>query len=73
MKRSSKILAILLSVCLIFGVVFALVASAATAVQELNVGTLSGGYADFDNYTNNSLHSNGGTQALDLVGSKVYI
>ena len=71
MKRSSKIPAILLSVCLIFGVVFALVASAATeAVQELCVGNATAGYIDFDNYTSNSYHSNGGTQYPSFVGSK---
>ena len=73
MKRTSKLLAAILSLCILVGVLTAVIASAATAVQELGAGTATGGYLDFDNYTNDSLHSNGGTQSVNYIGSKAYI
>ena len=80
MKRSSKILAILLSVCLIFGVVFALVASAATVLVQNPTpdGAVSGGFLDFDTdtdtkkydtYKNTWTSSMPGSQARMYVGS----
>lgn len=74
MKKSSKIISALLGLCLMIGLAFTLASSAATeAVQDLCVGNATAGYIDFDNYTNNSYHGNGGTQYPSYVGSKAMV
>lgn len=73
MKRSSRILAILLSVCLIFGVVFALVASAATALVQNPTpdGAVSGGFLDFDTDTDEKKYDTySGTWTSSMPGSQ---
>lgn len=78
MKRSSKITAILLSICLIFGVVFALVASAATVLVQNPTpnGAVSGGFLDFDTDTDTNkydTYKNVWTSTMPGSQSRMYV
>ena len=72
MKRKIKIIAIAMSICLLFGAVFAVFSSAASPIQSLvPAGTTTGGYLAFDgDTTNNKYDSYSGTWTSNMTGSK---
>ena len=72
MKNFRKVFAALMLVCLLCGAVLVVFSSAETAIQNLNVGTISGGYFDFDHIASSdaSKFDTNNTATITAEGSK---